>query len=326
MKLLFYILFFSFFFVSCYKEIDLDDYRTTPKMVINSTVSTDTVVMASITRTWFFPETMPYVNLPHAQVDLYINDQYIESMQWKTLYNPEHPERPDTLFMSNTVPAEGDKVRITAFTPEYGTATAEDIIPKKVSIKDVKYTLRKGDGIYQETYTDYYEIFYEVTFDELPEKNNHYLARVTYEKEDYYYGPVQEIIDVDYIDPVFKELDAILDGSLGFNGLEKRGGALFTDQSINGQTYTLQLKEIATKLEETEQRTISIYSLSESYYLYLLSLQKVAGSTLEGGLGNIGFAEPLRIYSNVEGGTGILGSSRHSDMKITLNNNISKKN
>ena len=38
-----------------------------------------------------------------------------------------------------------------------------------------------------------------------------------------------------------------------------------------------------------------------SYFLYLLSLQKIAGSTLEGGLGNIGLAEPLRVYSNVEG-------------------------
>ena len=45
--------------------------------------------------------------------------------------------------------------------------------------------------------------------------------------------------------------------------------------------------------------------VSESYFLYLLSLQKIAGSTLEGGLGNIGLAEPLRVYSNVEGGTGI---------------------
>ena len=126
--------------------------------------------------------------------------------------------------------------------------------------------------------------------------------------------------EIDYIDPVFKEQDAILDESMAFNGLEKRGGALFTDQSINGQTYTLQIKETTAELDETEQRIISIYSLSESYFLYLLSLQKIAGSTLEGGLGNIGLAEPLRVYSNVEGGTGILGGNQHSETTITLNN------
>ena len=44
--------------------------------------------MASITRTWFYPDKKPYVNLPHAHVELYINNQYIETMQWKTLNNP----------------------------------------------------------------------------------------------------------------------------------------------------------------------------------------------------------------------------------------------
>lgn len=322
MKHLLYIILSGVVLTSCYRKIDLDEYRTTPKMVINSTVSPDTVVMASITRTWFYPDRNPYIHLPHAQVDLYINDQYIETMQWKPLHTSEYPNETDTLFLSNTIPAEGDRVKIIASTPEYGTATAEDIIPKKVPIKDVKYTMKKGDGIYEETYTDYYEIYYEITFDEFPEKGNYYLARIT--KTDHYYdGSSQRIVEADYIDPVFKEQDAILDGSMAFNGLEKRGGALFTDQSINGQTYTLQIKEIVLKPDETEQRTVSLYSLSESYFLYLLSLQKVAGSTLEGGLGNIGFAEPLRVYSNVEGGTGILGGNQHSEITITLNN-ISK--
>lgn len=297
MKHLLYTLLLGVFLTSCYRKIDLDEYRTTPKMVINSVVSPDTVVMASITRTWFYPDKKPYVNLPHAHVELYINNQYIETMQWKTLNNPRNPDQPDTLFLSNTIPAEGDRIKIVASTPEYGTVTAEDIIPKKVPIKNASHTIKKGNGVYQGTISDYFEIYYEVTFDEFPEKNNYYLAKITQIKTGYY-GYYETKID--YIDPVFKEQDAILDESMAFNGLEKRGGALFTDQSINGQTYTLQIKETTAELDETEQRIISIYSLSESYFLYLLSLQKIAGSTLEGGLGNIGLAEPLRVYSNVE--------------------------
>ena len=317
MKHLLYTLLLGVFLTSCYRKIDLDEYRTTPKMVINSVVSPDTVVMASITRTWFYPDKKPYVNLPHAHVELYINNQYIETMQWKTLNNPRNPDQPDTLFLSNTIPAEGDRIKIVASTPEYGTVTAEDIIPKKVPIKNASHTIKKGNGVYQGTISDYFEIYYEVTFDEFPEKNNYYLAKITQIKTGYY-GYYET--EIDYIDPVFKEQDAILDESMAFNGLEKRGGALLTDQSINGQTYTLQIKETTAELDETEQRIISIYSLSESYFLYLLSLQKIAGSTLEGGLGNIGLAEPLRVYSNVEGGIGILGGNQHSETTITLNN------
>lgn len=323
MKQLLYILLSGIFLTSCYKEIDLSEYRTTPKMVINCTVSPDTIVMATITRTWFYPENMPYVNLPHAKVELYINDQYIEQMQWKTLYNPEKPELPDTLFISNSTPKEGDKIKIVASTPEYGMATAEDIIPKQVPIEKVQYTIQKGESVYEETFSDYYEIFYEIQFKELPEENNYYLAKVVqpyqYSSENY-----STEINIDYIDPIFKDPNAILDGSMGFNGLNKGNGALFTDQSINGQTYTLRLKETDTELNEAEPRIISIYSLSESYFLYLLSLQKIAGSTLEGELGNIGFAEPLRVYSNVKGGTGFLGGNQHSDFIITLNGKINK--
>lgn len=323
MKQLLYILLSGIFLTSCYKEIDLSEYRTTPKMVINCTVSPDTIVMATITCTWFYPENMPYVNLPHAKVELYINDRYIEQMQWKTLYNPEKPELPDTLFISNSTPKEGDKIKIVASTPEYGMATAEDIIPKQVPIEKVQYTIQKGESVYEETFSDYYEIFYEIQFKELPEENNYYLAKVVqpyqYSSENY-----STEINIDYIDPIFKDPNAILDGSMGFNGLNKGNGALFTDQSINGQTYTLRLKETDTELNEAEPRIISIYSLSESYFLYLLSLQKIAGSTLEGELGNIGFAEPLRVYSNVKGGTGFLGGNQHSDFIITLNGKINK--
>lgn len=257
MKHLLYTLLLGVFLTSCYRKIDLDEYRTTPKMVINSVVSPDTVVMASITRTWFYPDKKPYVNLPHAHVELYINNQYIETMQWKTLNNPRNPDQPDTLFLSNTIPAEGDRIKIVASTPEYDTVTAEDIIPKKVAIKNASHTIKKGNGVYQGTISDYFEIYYEVTFDEFPEKNNYYLVKITQIKTGYY-GYYET--EIDYIDPVFKEQDAILDESMAFNGLEKRGGALFTDQSINGQTYTLQIKETTAELDETEQRIISIYS------------------------------------------------------------------
>ena len=59
MKHLLYTLLLGVFLTSCYRKIDLDEYRTTPKIVINSVVSPDTVVMASITRTWFYPDKKP---------------------------------------------------------------------------------------------------------------------------------------------------------------------------------------------------------------------------------------------------------------------------
>lgn len=61
----------------------------------------------------------------------------------ETLNNPRNPDQPDTLFLSNTIPAEGDRIKIVASTPEYGTVTAEDIIPKKVAIKTPVIQLKR---------------------------------------------------------------------------------------------------------------------------------------------------------------------------------------
>ena len=65
MKPIFYlsILLSSLLLTSCYRKFDLEEYRTTPKMVINSAFSPDTVVMASISRTWFHSESKPDVTI-----------------------------------------------------------------------------------------------------------------------------------------------------------------------------------------------------------------------------------------------------------------------
>ena len=41
---------------SCYREIDVEKYRTTPKIVINCPISPDTYIMSSITLNYFFSD------------------------------------------------------------------------------------------------------------------------------------------------------------------------------------------------------------------------------------------------------------------------------
>lgn len=85
MKPIFYlsILLSSLLLTSCYRKFDLEEYRTTPKMVINSAFSPDTVVMASISRTWFHSESKPDVTIRNAKVELYIDGIFKEEMPWK---------------------------------------------------------------------------------------------------------------------------------------------------------------------------------------------------------------------------------------------------
>ncbi len=134
--------------------------------------------------------------------------------------------------------------------------------------------------------------------------------------------------DIQYIDPIFNSVNSTIDGTLGYDGVDGRGGRVFTDELIDGKEYTIQVKELIQahySVQDLKERSITLYALSESYYQYLLSLEKISASTLSGSLSNIGLAEPLRVYTNVNNGTGILGACQRTNIKINLGDYIPKK-
>ena len=314
-------------FTSCYQEINLDKYRTPPKIVINCAAFADVPLTASVTRTWFYTENTPYVKLPHAKVELYVNDNFVEQMKWQPLKTKTETRSgvPDSVFASGYVPKEGDRIKIVASNPSYQTVYAEDIVPHEVPIINLEYTGRKVTINSQNYYyengqmiedKDYMEVIYKVTFQDIANQDNYYVIQVSGPG----YGGDYMYVDLSYIDPIFKDQNTVIDGALGFDGVNNRNGCLFTDRDIKGKEYTLKVKElISRRLGGSIKRRIALYSISEPYYQYILSLQKVAGSTVNGGLGNIGFAEPIQVYSNVVDGIGILGTSQRDTREININ-------
>lgn len=322
-------------FTSCYQEINLDEYRITPKIVINCAAFTDAPITASVTRTWFYPENTPYVKLPHAKVELYVNGNFVEQMKWQPLETKTETRSnvPDSVFASGYVPKGGDRIKMVASNPGYQTVYAEDVVPAKAPITNIEYSTRKVDLGPQASYysvysvndnqqimnTEYLEVMYKVTFKDEPGQDNYYMIQVNLPAEDYGYGGAYNIwAKIYFIDPILKDYDMPIDGALGFDGLFNEYGCLFTDRDIKGQEYTLKLKEYVSPDSNYKKRQIILYSISEAYYQYILSLQKVAGSTVDGGLGNIGFAEPIQVYSNVVDGTGILGTSQYDSRDIEI--------
>ena len=182
------LIFCSLYLVSCYKDIDLEKYRPTPKVVINSVITTDTVVLASVTRTWFFTENIPDVNLKNAKVELYVDNIFRENMVWQ--------EREDTegnvsgCFVSSVVPREGEIVKIVV-TSEYGMAYVEDKIPMLTGIDLVEMSAKKEsnpdhvritvgpDGEVVVEQIEYYAIYYRVTFQDTPGQKNYYFIYIT---------------------------------------------------------------------------------------------------------------------------------------------------
>lgn len=306
---------------SCYADIDLEDYKETPKAVLNCAVSPDTIVMASISRTWFFTEDNPNVSLKGVDVNLYINDVFREKMQWKDI-TQEGSLNARGIYTSTVIPNPGDIVKVTAST-EYGNIWAEDIVPPKPEIVDIKTSYRKFDngstiwGNDGPSSFKQVEIKYEITFQDNVNEENYYLVRISST------DPYESVYPLDYSgDPIFIGQESIFGGSFEGKFLEGQGGRTFSDETINGKKYSLIVKE--TYIDEfyfqdkTHSRIISLYALSKSYYQYFSSIQFLTDGQIMQNMADYGLSEPRRIYSNVQGGTGILGASQHVEREIVL--------
>lgn len=307
------------FMSSCYKDINLDDYRTTSKVVLNSAISTDTIIMASISRTWFFTDNSFDVTITNAHVELFVNDIFKEEMVW-------HKENsPYGMYISNTIPKEGDRIKIVA-TTDFGNIWSEDTIPAKVSIQNINVSCREigngtniivdEDGNIIENRANI-EIKYQITFKDIPGSKNYYFLRIESCNNLQFFGTL------DYAsDPIFLEDESVINSSLGGKSLSGQGGRTFSDKSIEGQSYTLVVTESETSsfydYGAILNRKIYLYSLSKSYYQYLSSILKTDDDNTMQKLAEFGLAEPIRIYSNINGGTGIMGSSQNDSKIVDL--------
>ena len=87
---------------ACYKEIDLEQYRPKPTLVLNCVCSPDTVVRASVSRTVFFTdhrEDDP--TLTDATVSLTVNGVPTGTMRY---------DEASKLYVSDVVPQAGDRI------------------------------------------------------------------------------------------------------------------------------------------------------------------------------------------------------------------------
>ena len=306
---------------SCYKDINMDKYRPDPDLVLNGVVSADTFVMLSISRTKFFTDTSRYEVINDAEVSLFVNGLFREYMQWtvdSSFYG-------GGIYVSDYKPQTGDIVKIEAIT-KYGNAWVEDPVPAKVRIEDVAFSHRlifdgKGFGLDKDgniIEIPTMEITYRITFTDDAAKMNYYLIRID---NPAHYG----LGNLDYSsEPVFVEQVSIVDGLFGDNNIQGQGGRAFSDHLLNGERYTLTVKESQSSSAPYYDyapalgRRLVLYAITESYYHYLMSMQKSADADNSTNLSTFGFSEPVRIFSNIQGGVGILATSQHDVMAVDL--------
>lgn len=121
-------------------------------------------------------------------------------------------------------------------------------------------------------------------------------------------------------EPLFKTVDTAFDYIFGTGSSPSNYWGAFSDELIDGRTYTLRLPVgwyDYTLYQSKEDQAILfprkfrfyLQAISKDYYDYLKTLQELKSGSFTGDLASSGFGEPIRLPSNVEGGTGVLGSA-----------------
>lgn len=281
--------------LSCSQTIEIDIPDKGRKMVVNSILYANSPFILSLKQSlYILDENYIYPTIENADVSITIN----ETKTHKINLNKDWMVYMD----SSLILASGDKVKITAIHPNFGTCEATTIIPEKPIIDTffIKYTHRidrMGEA------SDAYKCTIKIK-DPADTKNYYRLKiyRVVYWDE-YSAEMYRSEVEIDSDDPVLSE-------SIGL--FETEVTDFFSDALFEGQTYDLSvwIDEWLLSSNQINKFEIILYALSEEYYQYLVTNKAYQNAN------DNPFAEPVQVYSNITNGLGIFGSQ--SEALITI--------
>lgn len=327
-----------FSLVSCENTIKFTGEIAEPQMVMHSFISPDSVVKVHLSKSVFFlDKNKDFELIDNAEVYVWKNGNVAE--QLRSIGNG--------YYTGNFKPAVDDIIKITASKSPFSASSSvkvEDAVPI-ISADTINYRYNEYIVDYPEysTNDDPYIIGYStresvditVRFKDPQEEQNYY--RIMFSVRNWYE-------DGTYMDEVlYPYSDNIVFGSSNSDFLESGeycGYYEFNDDLFNGNEYKIKFSVNSYLFyldtsrmsvddlpdyyitpfpyPESRELIVNLQSLSKSYYLLMSSRSK---SESMGDMDFMGmFYEPIQIYSNVEGGIGVLGSHTNSIYRIKLRN------
>lgn len=271
------------FVSSCEKYLDFDQEHMNSKIVLNSSMNTDSVFQVHLSRSLSVIDDGELTAIVNANVAVYDqNENLIENLTGLGNGFYEGVMQPDmNSFYKIVASAEG-----------YEEVYAQDVIPYKVLIQQI-------DTLGVDNEIEGIDLKLTIHFDDTPNFKNHYKLEV-------FVG--DNVSGSFYINPLAIRSD---DLSLELNEEGYYKEVYFDDLLFDGNS-----KELIVYVEDTRQYDdfleVHLTSMSESAYLYEKTYRAYQNT-----FGNP-FAQPVIVYNNVENGFGILKSEEKVVKEISF--------
>lgn len=292
----------------CYTDFELKVKDPVSHLVLHAFVTADSLVVAEISQSWIAGQSPAPAALPDARVALWLNGQFKEWLQWEIPPSPSDSLLERGIYTSTVRPAAGDSVELKVEAAGFEPVRGADRIPEEGQLENIQISMAGNTSGYQ-------QMKMYITLQDSPGRRNYYGLRV-YRGFSYDstvkpgYASQQVILDYSE-EPLFSRTGTIFDDL--FTSEEYVPGLVypFSDEQIDGQRYTLKVStlvysQINPSPDREEEYVVCLYSFSEDYYRYVLSLIRQGANSLS----DYGLADPALLYHNVTGGIGLVAAYR----------------
>jgi biopolymer transport protein ExbD len=290
-KIILAIAFFSLI-LSCKKEVEVQLPESKYQIVMNCIMSEDSLFTVSVTRSKkLYVDDNANINITNATVSIYENGVFVEDL--KHIY--------DDVYQSPTFkPTNGKEYKVVIKANGYTNAEATETLIKQASISNVVY---QENALIKQTDT-LSKISFDIA-DPIGVKNYYELQVLYIFKYEDPNSPTDSTRTVQPISVLIQdqELKENFTPDIDGNTDYSTDNLQFSDKYIDGKNYKVNafLYPIFTYHLKLDSFIVNVKSVSKSYYDYKQSVLQQLYSDGP-------FSEPVRVYTNVKGGVGILGS------------------
>ncbi|MCB9189590.1 MAG: DUF4249 domain-containing protein [Flavobacteriales bacterium] len=268
---------------SCEKYIDFDAEIKQPKLVVNGIINPDSTFDIHISRSLSVIDNADLSIVENATVKILDeNGAVFETLVYE--YNGH--------YKGVLSPNIDEDYSIEVSAPDFTMVTATTSIPNLVDLSN-------ADTLGVEDVNGYKELQLTITFEDLANESNYYMLEVF--AADIVSGQI-------YLNPMDIRSDDITLG-LDENGYSAQ--VFFSDELFDGQEKTLVIYVEDTR-DWDDYIEIRMTSITQDLERYARTLD-----AYDNNYGNP-FAQPVQVFSNIEGGFGIFAGYQVSRKKISF--------
>jgi len=351
-KIFVFTLFSAIIFSACEKTIDFKSGEIAPRMVVNSVFvagSKYKYVRVEKSRS-ILNDNEYFESLPNANVKLYEDGEFITELAYMSVVDTfvdqleygvvkEYPYEAGYYLDSAFTVKSGSTYRLEVSGEGFEPVFCETTVPYPVKLNSLDFEIEKTPS---DNYNLYAQTF-NLNIADSKSEDNYYRIQVTQTHgielsrlfANYYgygYGGSAYADDTDttvtdtivqqlYINSGVNSNDPVLtrysNGDLFDSENDFNSYSFFTDELMGSEDYNLSfwltsVNEIRDDLGEYIDATATVLNISKELYYYSRSKTQQSNAI------DNAFAEPVPVYSNVNGGMGIFGSEAASSLSSLI--------